>query len=153
MFQAALNLAEARQGALIVVASDPNAVIGPLVAPHDVLSSEVPGGPPPELAPHDPVAKRALHYLARGGDATEMDPPVLEALASLDGALVVDRSGRLITFGAILRHVASDLPDLSTAEGARTTAAIVASRYGPVLKVSEDGIVTCFLDGSRVWDL
>jgi hypothetical protein len=37
-------------------------------------------------------------------------------------------------------------------EGARTTAALAASRYGPVLKVSEDGAMT-FYDGLRIWDL
>jgi hypothetical protein len=37
-------------------------------------------------------------------------------------------------------------------EGARTTAAVTASRYGPVLKVSEDGLVT-FYDGGKVWDI
>jgi hypothetical protein len=62
--------------------------------------------------------------------------------------------GHLIAFGAILRHqVQADLPGLVRAEGARTAAALVASRHGPVLKVSEDGIVSCFLDGARVWDL
>ncbi|MBX6316767.1 MAG: hypothetical protein IRY99_28215, partial [Isosphaeraceae bacterium] len=153
LFQAALNLAEGRQGALFVVLSDPSAAVGHLIAPHDLLAAEAPAGPPPELALRDPLAKRALHYLARGRDAIGLDPPVLEALASLDGALAVDRSGRLLTFGAILRHDASDLPALTAAEGARTTAALVASRFGPVLKVSEDGVVSCFLDGARVWDL
>jgi hypothetical protein len=77
---------------------------------------------------------------------------VVEALASLDGALVADGEGRLIAFGAILRHDALSRPHAAV-EGARTTAAIVASRFGPVLKVSEDGVVSCFLGGERVWDL
>ena len=29
---------------------------------------------------------------------------------------------------------------------------MAASRYGPVLKVSEDGMIT-FFDGGRVWDI
>jgi hypothetical protein len=37
-------------------------------------------------------------------------------------------------------------------EGARTTAAMAASRFGPVLKVSEDGVIT-FFDRERVWDI
>ena len=37
-------------------------------------------------------------------------------------------------------------------EGARTTAAMAASRFGPVLKVSEDGEIT-FYDRERVWDI
>ena len=91
---------------------------------------------------------------------TKLDAAVLEALAGLDGALVADSNGRLLAFGAILRrnlaHSLSGCDLASTpalAEGARTTAALVASRFGPVLKISEDGIVSCFLDGARVWDL
>jgi hypothetical protein len=153
LFQAAANLAEARHGALFVVVDDPAVATGRLIAAHDLLSSDVPAAPPLELAPRDPLARRALHYLARNRSAVELDPPVLEALASLDGALATDRSGRLLAFGAILRHDAAELPGLTSAEGARTTAALVASRYGPVLKVSEDGVVSCYLDGRRVWDL
>jgi hypothetical protein len=152
IFQAALNLAEVRQGALFVVARDPARTVGRLVAPHDILSAEVPLNPAPDLVARDAVAKRALHYLARGRNSVELDPAVLEALASLDGALVTAPDGTLLAFGAILRHH-DDLPSLAAAEGARTTAAVVASRYGPVLKVSEDGVVSCFLEGTRAWDL
>ena len=37
-------------------------------------------------------------------------------------------------------------------EGARTTAAMAASRFGPVLKVSEDGLIS-FYDGTKIWDI
>jgi hypothetical protein len=100
----------------------------------------------------DPLAKRALHYLARGRSVVDLDSTVLEAFAGLDGAIATDRTGRLLAFGAILRQDAS-APLTTIVEGARTTAAMIASRFGPVLKISEDGIVSCFLDGDRVWDL
>ena len=154
LFAAATNLAEARKGALFVVVADPAAAVGRLIAEHDLVGSEPPAGAPPaELSLCDPLARRALHYLARGRCAVGLDPPVLEALASLDGALATDRAGRLLAFGAILRHDAAELPGLTAAEGARTTAALVASRFGPVLKVSEDGIISGFLHGRRVWEL
>ena len=202
LFQTALDLAEERQGGLLVVVSDPARAIGRLIAPHDVLEFELDLDPQPgstaladaidresparpfslfglttqpetspgEAAPSDPVdipipalveplSKRSVHYLARGGSVTKLDAAVLEALAGLDGALVADSNGRLLAFGAILRHDAHSLSgcDLASppalAEGARTTAALVASRFGPVLKISEDGIVSCFLDGARAWDL
>ncbi len=149
LFQAALDLAESRHGGLLVVVADPRAAIGRLIAPHDLLAT---------TAGHDPIgeppSQRALHYLARNRDVTELAPCVLEALAGLDGALASDRSGRLLAFGAILRHDAASLPPGTTAaEGARTTAALVASHFGAVLKISQDGVVSCFLDGARVWDL
>jgi DNA integrity scanning protein DisA with diadenylate cyclase activity len=89
-----------------------------------------------------------------GRTAIELEPTVLAALASLDGATVTDDEGNLIAAGAILRH-ADDGPvagDDSIIEGARTTAAMAASRYGPVLKVSEDGGITLF-DREKIWDI
>ena len=84
---------------------------------------------------------------------TDLDPSVLAALASLDGATVVDRASRLLAAGAILRHPPVEMHhSLGVVEGARTTAALAASRFGPVLKVSEDGVIT-FFDGERVWDI
>jgi hypothetical protein len=69
----------------------------------------------------------------------------------MDGATVMDPSGTLIAVGAILMH--PTVPDASLAiEGARTTAAVAAARFGPVLKVSEDGMIT-FYDRDRVWDI
>ena len=85
---------------------------------------------------------------------TELDPSVLSALATLDGATVMDTGGSMLAVGAILRHPLSSEHAKADglAEGARTTAALAASRFGPVLKVSEDGLIT-FYDGGRVWDL
>lgn len=181
LFQTALDMAENRQGGLLVVATEPGQAIERLISPGDLLratddeSGQSDAEPDKlgdeigigigagigigiEAGPIDPPAKRALHYLARGCSAISLDAPVLEALASLDGALVVDGSGEILAFGAILRHGACphDPPDFSRAtavEGARTTAAVAASRFGPVLKISEDGVVSCFLGGSRAWDL
>lgn len=148
-FQAALDLAECRQGGLFVVLDDPDQAVGRLVAPADRLGS----GGHDASDPAEPPDKRALHYLARGRDVDTLDPTVLEALAAIDGALVLDRSGRLVAFGAILRHDPARLAFDRPVEGARTTAALAASRFGSVLKVSEDGIVSCFLAGARAWDL
>jgi hypothetical protein len=58
----------------------------------------------------------------------------------------------LLAAGAILRHPPAASDNGGVAEGARTTAAMAASRFGPVLKVSEDGLITCF-DGGRIWDI
>ncbi|QEH34208.1 hypothetical protein OJF2_27430 [Aquisphaera giovannonii] len=195
LFQAALDLAEERQGGLLVVVHDPAQAVGRLIAVQDLLDdhparggddlqdeAESPSRPftlfgwtgeqdaePADVqrpkragspGPGGPLSKRSIHYLAQDANVVALDPAVLRALASIDGALVADASGRLLAFGAILRHDAcgvegEDGGDATpaVAEGARTTAAIVASRFGPVLKVSEDGIISCYLDGARVWDL
>lgn len=80
-----------------------------------------------------------LHHLIDGGD---IDAQTLARLGQLDGATIVDREGRLISYGAIL--TSSD----SQHEGARTAAAKSLSQRALVaLKVSEDGDITVFRGG------
>lgn len=154
IFQAALNLGEDRRGALFVVLRDPERSLSLLVAPADRIRDEVMGDDPEDPENLSPkLAKRALHHLARGLNLHEMDVTVLEALSGIDGAVVTDPHGRLLTFGAILRVAPEVVLAPRAVEGARTTAALAASFHGPVLKVSEDGFLTMFLGGRRVWEL
>ncbi len=154
IFQAALNLGEERRGALFVVLREPERSLPLLVAPGDRITDEVAGDDPQDpdnLSPR--FAKRALHHLARGQNLHEMEVSVLESMAGIDGAVVTDPQGRLLTFGAILRVAPEIVLAPRAVEGARTTAALAASFHGPVLKVSEDGFLTMFLGGRRVWEL
>lgn len=148
IFQTALDLAEAREGALFVVAREAAAMLTRLVAPGDrfdrLVTEESSGA-------RQPSRGDLLHWL-EGRSITDLDPNVFAALASLDGAVVVDTNGRLLAAGAILRHVAEEWEAGKFVEGARTTAALSASRFGPVLKVSEDGVIT-FFERERVWDI
>ena len=61
------------------------------------------------------------------------------------------------TDACYLRRDLADAPDtlelVRSVQGARTLAALAASQHGPVLKVSEDGYLTMFLKGRRVWEL
>jgi hypothetical protein len=148
LFQTARDLAEAREGALFLVARDPQRATEALVAPADRL--DVPISPAP--ASTDIATRRELLHLLEGRTITALDPSVLAALASLDGATVTDRSGRLLAAGAILRHTSEQLQSGELIEGARTTAAMTASQFGPVLKVSEDGVIT-FFDRQPVWQV
>ena len=150
LFRCALDLSDARQGALFVVLRRPGESLAQLVAATDRLDMELLGTVP---TPKEPSRRDLLHLLA-GRTVTELDPSVLAALATMDGATVTDAEGSLLAVGAILRHPLSSEHAKSDgmAEGARTTAALAASRFGPVLKVSEDGLIS-FYDGGRVWDL
>jgi hypothetical protein len=147
IFQTALDLADAREGALFVVARDTARAVAKLVAPADRLDVPHTGA-----GRQGQPSRRDLLELLEGRSLTDLDPNVLAALASLDGAIVVDQNARLLAAGAILRHPPSDELEAGVVEGARTTAALAASKFGPVLKVSEDGIIT-FFDGEKVWDI
>ena len=101
--------------------------------------------------PDKPSRRHLLHVLA-GRTVTELDASVLAALATLDGADGLRPRGQLLAVGAILRLRQWRRSRTPVARGARTTAALAASRFGPVLKVSEEGLITCFEEG-RVWDI
>jgi hypothetical protein len=141
LFLTALDLADAREGALLVVVRDPVQAVSELTAPADRLDA---------MTGDLPATRQEVRALLRSRGATDLDPGVLRALATIDGATVVDRSGRLLAVGAILLH--STVPDGLAVEGARSTAAMAAARFGPVLKVSEDGAIT-FYDRERVWEI
>ncbi len=162
LFQTARDLAEAREGALFVVVREPDEAVRQLVAPADRLDVPIrdlddrlarrTAGEGVEDGSEGPTRRHLLHLLERR-TITDLDPSVFMGLAALDGATVTDRSGRLLAAGAILRHPPSHQLDIGGGvEGARTTAAMAASQFGPVLKVSEDGIIT-FFDRERVWDI
>lgn len=145
LFTTALNLAERRRGGLFVVLED-RAAADDLVAVADRLDL-----PPPPA--DDRRAKERFHYLLRDKSVLDLTPTVLESIARIDGAIVLDRTSALIAFGAILRLHVDPAIDRWGAEGGRTTAAIVASRRGHVLKVSEDGLVSFYAGGACVWEL
>ena len=130
---------------MFLVARDPEHAVPQLVAPADRLDETA-------VAAETSPSRRDLLRLLQGRSITDLDPSVLAALASLDGAMVTDRTGCLLAAGAILRHPPDHLEAGGVVEGARTTAAMAASQFGPVLKVSEDGVIT-FFDRERVWDI
>jgi len=143
IFQTALDLADMRQGALFVVLRDRDG-LPQLVAPADRL--DLPHHHPPGDGVID---RRDLLHFAAGRVATDLSPDVFRAIATMDGAVVVDTDGTLLAAGAILLHSG---PASVEIEGARTAAAFSAAQFGPTLKVSEDGHMSCF-DGERGWEI
>lgn len=147
LFQTAIDLADAREGALFVVLRDPAESLPQLVAPGDQLDLVRP------VTGDVPTRLQFLHML-KGRTAVGLHPAILSGLARIDGATVVDESGRLLAVGAILLHVEPPEPHSSLAvEGARTTAAVAAAQFGAVLKVSEDGLITFYDRRERIWDI
>jgi hypothetical protein len=140
LFRTALNLAEDRRGSLFVVLRD-GADASKLIRPGDLLNAPVSDGP---------GRKGQFHYLLRGSRVLDLPASVLEGVARIDGAIVLDRDSQVLTFGAILLASADDA---QAVDGGRTTAALAASRYGDVLKVSEDGIVSFYRNGRCVWEI
>ena len=147
LFGAALNLAEDRRGGLLVVLDDPGAV-RKLVSRTDLLAFRPDRG-------EEPVAgmKDQLHYLLHRKRVLDIPVAVLETIARIDGGIVMGQDSSLLAFGAILRL--QEMADLhpESIEGGRTTAAIAASRFGSVLKISEDGVISFYRKGQCIWDI
>ncbi len=147
LFQTAIDLSDAREGALFVVLRDAAASLPQLVAPGDQLDFM-------HVTATDTPSRAQLMHMLKGRTATDLDPAVLAGLARADGATVMDSSGKLLAVGAILLH--TEPPELHSnlaVEGARTTAAMAAGRHGAVLKVSEDGLMTFYDHQERIWDI
>jgi hypothetical protein len=147
LFTTALNLAEDRRGGLLVVLDDPE-MAARLVSRTDLLTSL------PNHGHHAAAgAKDRFHYLLHQKRIMDLPSAVLETVARIDGGIVLDSQSNLLAFGAILRH--PDLTDLlpESIEGGRTTAAISASRFGNILKISEDGLISFFQNGRCIWDI
>ena len=144
LFAVALNLAEDRRGALFVVLDDA-ALVHQLISAEDLLRTD------PSHAGEGSLVKRRFHYLLRDQDALRLSPSVLESVARIDGAIVLDQDAHLLSFGAILQNsiAGTSIPG----EGSRTAAAVAASHFGAVLKVSEDGMVSFFRGGQCLWEL
>jgi len=147
LFITALNLAEDRRGGLLVVLDDARAA-GRLMSHSDLLTSTPRQQPAPGHA-----SKDQFHYLLRDKCVVNLPTTILETLARIDGALVLDTDANLLAFGAILHY--PDLADLhpENIEGGRASAAIAASRFGRALKVSEDGLISFYQNGTHMWDM
>jgi len=145
LFTAAQELAEARRGALFVVLED-RSDAAHLIAPRDLVSA---GGQTETSVEH----QSRFQYLLGGKRLLEIAPAVLVSVARIDGAIVIDAGGDLLAFGAILRQAPATDMSAPSAEGGRTNAALGASRFGSVLMVSEDGLVSFFRDGRAIWQM
>lgn len=147
LFQVALDLSDARIGALFVVLRHPLRAMAELLDPADIIMDN------PARQADAGLTRRDFSYLLSSRNVVSLDPSVLAGFAGIDGATVCDREGRLIAVGAILRHPQGPVHgSRPVTEGARSTAALAASRFGPVLKVSEDGGIACF-DRTKLWDI
>jgi hypothetical protein len=85
--------------------------------------------------------KRALDEIVRKRAVYRTDRRVLADLAALDGALVVDRAGRILAYGAMLGV------SRGAGYGARTRAAATASGNGIAIKISSDGGIFVYRHG------
>jgi hypothetical protein len=126
-------LSKARHGTVVLVADEQTDL--------DSLRMGSVGG-------RDPLSRALIRHV-RGAKIGKLKRSgELSRILSSDGLTVINRKGELLDTGVIIDT--SKVTDLVTG-GGRTTAATAASRFGRVIKVSEDGPVELFRDGRSVY--
>lgn len=76
------------------------------------------------------------------------DNYLFELICSVDGAVILDRHFNIISFGEMINN-SLETPPVAEA-GSRTLAAAKASLFGLSIKVSEDGDISIFENGSPI---
>jgi hypothetical protein len=126
-------LSKARHGTVVLVADEQTDLDG--------LRMGSVGG-------RDPLSRALIRHVRGAKIGTLKRSGELSRILSSDGLTVINRKGELLDTGVIIDT--SKVTDLVTG-GGRTTAATAASRFGRVIKVSEDGPVDLFRDGRSVY--
>ena len=135
IYRAALDVSFRRCGGLFVILHNRNR-LHDLVRTGDAIGDYARGQVDAEF---DAVVE---------GHRIQMLPrPVVVELASLDGAIVLENSGKILSYGAILQP--NRTGRLSGSEGSRTKAAIGASNYGLTVKISADGGIVVYHEGDE----
>lgn len=133
LYRAALDSSFRRSGALFVLLRNRQQA-GDLVRAADLIGNQ-----------SRPQIDEAFDLGLPSRLIQRLPTPLLVELASLDGAVVVNNSGELMAYGAVLDPKRKGRADAE--EGSRTKAAIGASKYGLALKVSADGEIVAYREG------
>ncbi|MUG71956.1 hypothetical protein GNP93_14895 [Paenibacillus validus] len=92
---------------------------------------------------HQALSRRLGQIDLKSKDA--VSKPLLLELASIDGAIVFNKKGKLVAFGAMIKSHSNS----NSEQGARSSAALSAFHYGALpFKVSSDGEIVCLLDST-----
>ena len=130
IYRAALDVSFRRSGGLFVILRN-RKLLRKLVQPGDAIGDQ--GRAEVDVQFDSVVRENTIQSLPRS---------VVVELSSLDGALVIDNSGRIKAYGAVLQP--AEAGELPRSEGSRTKAAIGASNYGLAVKVSSDGGIAIY---------
>ena len=96
-----------------------------------------------DIAPKTPKSKVISSMIT--GTFENLDRRLRQELLALDGAMVIDQTGKIIAVGAII-----SVPSGSDG-GGRRAAAIKGSEFGIGIKISEDGEIVAFKDKQELF--
>jgi len=136
LYHVALDLSFRRSGGLLVILHSEKSLNALLMSRADGLGSGRRGS-----------GEQAIDKILRKKTVRYIDRRILADIASLDGALIVDNTGKVLAYGAMTK------PASSIYQGARAKAAVAASRKGLVIKISSDGNISFFAKGENFMNI
>ena len=139
IYRAALDVSFRRSGGLFVILHNQNQIRS-IVREGDAIGDR-------KRIPPD----REFDRVVEAHKIQSLPRAVAVELASLDGAVVLANSGKILAYGAILQPKKAGR--LRGSEGSRTKAAIGASNYGIALKISSDGDMTVYYKGDEFFSM
>lgn len=132
LFEILFDLSYRRHGALIIV--DTKNRYKDVISNHSSLMEN-------GSSLHQALSERVQQINLSATESNLVSKQLILELASVDGALCLDQSGKVLAFGAII----NSNKDAEGEIGARSTAALSAHLYGmKVFKVSSDGEITLY---------
>jgi hypothetical protein len=123
-----LDISFARLGGGIGLVKKGETIIGGNlpVQPRDALSGDV----SPKI--------KSFNVILKGRKFQDIGRPLRKEIGGVDGAVVLDHTGSILTAGAVLAV------SISSDEGARRTAARTLGRHGIGIKISSDGKIEAY---------
>ena len=93
------------------------------------------------------LKRNVIESLVQGHTFMELDRKLRCELISLDGACILNTSGRVCSFGAIIKN------DSGSSGGGRGAAAKKLSNNGFAIKISTDGYVELYINGTKTYEI
>lgn len=161
VWEAAVVLSSRQRSAIFVIADSAKKLLDDGVCSEDDLNLQhncrMPMKPKyrkstiknPVIGPYFLTGKQFMMEQIRSRFVSQLGVDLLVTLASIDGAVVLNTSGRLLGFGVILQ-VSGKNTKFET-EGAGARAARLISFYGTAIKVSQDGPISAFSKGLQIF--
>jgi len=99
------------------------------------------------------------HFITqfKNSSFSDIDRLFRQEMSGIDGATLLDREGKVISFGAIISIIIEKKVDNETKSevtgGGRTAASMQLSKYGIGTKISEDGKITVFKNEEEIFSI
>lgn len=91
------------------------------------------------------LKRKFIKCLVNNKKFVYIDRRLRSELIALDGACILDSGGNVLSFGAIIKN------DSGSSGGGRGAAAKKLSKYGFAIKISTDGYIEVYKEGSKVY--